>query len=117
MDFKIICSSLLVCSSTVLAQPQALDINHEVKYAVSYCLSSAYPESQFSKDASYVAGAYIQKGSRGLHVYESIRDFVDSYMNKKYISKHNKNLVIMQCLDLSTSHKLEHLLQVSLKNG
>lgn len=115
MDFKIVCSSLLFFSSVALAQPS--DVNHEVKYAVSYCLSSAYPESQFSKDASYVSGAYIQKGSRGLHIYESIRNFVDSYISKKYISKHNKNLVIMQCVDLSTSHELEQLLQVPSKNG
>jgi hypothetical protein len=115
MVFKIALPLLLLCSCTTTAKP--LDINHEVKYAISYCLSSAYLESQFSKDAGYVSGAYIQKGSYGLHVYESIRGFVDLYTAKKYNSKHNKNLIIMQCIDLNDSIELVEIIHTSLKNG
>lgn len=115
MVFKIALPLLLLCSCATTVKP--LDIKHEVKYAISYCLSSAYLESQFSKDAGYVSGAYIQKGSYGLHVYESIRGFVDLYIAKKYNSKHNRNLTIMQCIDLNDSIELVEIIHTSLKNG
>jgi hypothetical protein len=44
-------------------------------------------------------------------MYESVRDFVDSYLQKKYMSKHGKNLEIMQCIDLSASSELMDLIQ------
>lgn len=79
---------------------------NEIKYAVSYCLSLSYSGSEFSSDARYVAGAYLQKGEFGIDMYESIRGFVDEYMNTPYLSKHNRNLTIMKCLDLSDSDEL-----------
>src|SRR5690554_3157439 len=104
MDFKVIVFALF-CSFSVTAMP-ASDNSNEIKYAISYCLSTTYPDSVFAKDAGYVSGAYLQKGSYGLHVYESIRNFVNDYVKNKYISKHNRDLSIMQCIDLSNSSAL-----------
>lgn len=61
-----------------------------VEYAVAYCLSKSYPGTDYSLDATYVAGSYLQKGDSGL----------DKYFEKNYISKQGKNLVIMKCIDL-----------------
>lgn len=105
MDFKIIIPLLFICSLSATASTP-IDRDNEVKYAVSYCLSKAYPDSNYAKDALYISGAYLQKGSYGLHVYESIRNFVDGYIQKKYVSKHDKELSIMQCIDLTTSNSL-----------
>lgn len=104
MDVKVIFLTL-ICSFSVSAIA-ASDNKNEIKYAISYCLSNVYPDSVFSKDAGYISGAYLQKGSYGLHVYESIRVFVNGYIENEYVSKHNKNLGIMQCIDLSNSSAL-----------
>jgi hypothetical protein len=104
MDIKVIFFTLL-CSFSVTAM-SASDNSNEIKYAISYCLSTTYPDSVFSKDAGYISGAYLQKGSYGLHVYESIRNFVNDYVKNKYVSKHNRDLSIMQCIDLSSSNSL-----------
>ena len=107
MGIKIItCLSslfLISCASTIAAP---YDYSNEKKYAVAYCLSSAYENSEYSKDAGYVSGAYIQKGELGLNVYEAIRDYVTIYKQKKYLSKHDRNLNIMQCIDLIESVEL-----------
>ena len=105
MDSKIIFLLALLCSSSALAKGKT-NISNEIKYAVSYCLSKSYSGSSFSNDARYISGAYLQKGNYGLDMYESIRDSVDSLTKTKYVSKHDKNLDIMQCLDLSYSEKL-----------
>ena len=79
---------------------------NEEKYAVSYCLAQAYPDSEMSRDARYVAGAYLQNGESGIDVYERVRAFVDEYREEPYLSKHEVNLRIMQCLDLISSAEL-----------
>jgi hypothetical protein len=105
MDFKIIIAFLFFCSFSAAALPSD-EYNNEIKYAISYCLSTTYPDSKFAKDANYISGAYLQKGSHGLHVYDSIRNFIDVYVKDEYVSKHNQDLSIMQCIDLSTSNAL-----------
>ena len=110
MDFRITILLAVLCSSCAAATPKYEHIN-EVKYAVSYCLSKSYQGSNFSSDAAHVSGAYLQKGSYGLDMYESVRDFVDLYSQKKYMSKHERNLDIMQCIDLSASSELMSLIK------
>ena len=105
MDSRIIIVLTLLCSSWAIAN-QEIKQNNEVKYAVSYCLSKTYQGTEFSSDAVYISGAYLQKGTYSLDMYESIRSFVDSYIQIKYVSKHDRNLDIMQCLDLSASTEL-----------
>ncbi len=98
--------SACATSSEALSAPE-----NEKKYAVAYCLSNSYPDSGFSKDAGYISGAYLQKGNFGLDMYEGIRKFVSSYREKSYVSKHDRNLNIMQCIDLFESKKLEQLIE------
>ncbi len=88
-------------------------INNGVKYGVAYCLSKTYPNTEFSSDSRHVSGSYIQVGSYGIHVYEAIREYVDIYQQKKYVSKHNKNLDIMQCIDLLESIELNDIINKS----
>ncbi len=104
----ICCLYLNACaiSSNTLTVPE-----NEKKYAVAYCLSNSYPDSAFSKDAGYIAGAYLEKGNFGLDMYEGIREFVSSYREKSYVSKHDRNLKIMQCIDLFESKELEQLIE------
>jgi len=40
-------------------------------------------------------------------MYEQIREFVTVYKQKKYVSKNNRNLDIMQCIDLIESEELK----------
>ncbi len=107
-------SALLCCTMTAsCAAPGAQDYPplNEVKYAVAYCLSKSYPDSEFSADAGYISGAYLQKGDYGIDTYEAIRDFVDSYRSQPLPSKHDKNLNIMQCIDLYESAPLKELIK------
>ncbi len=89
------------------------EMNNGLKYGVAYCLSKTYPNTEFSSDSQYISGSYIQIGSYGIHVYESIRDYIDIYLQKKYVSKHNKNLDIMQCIDLLESRELKDIIDRS----
>ncbi len=116
MDSRIITLLAIMCSSCAVATPK-VGHDNEVKYAVSYCLSKAYEGSDFSKDAAHISGAYLQKGNYGLDMYESIRDFVDAYTQKRYVSKHGKNLNIMQCVDLSVSSDLSSVISKTANNA
>ncbi len=107
-------SALLCCAATVsCATPETTDRStlNEVKYAVAYCLSASYPDSEFSKDAAYVSGAYLQMGDYGIDTYATIRDFVDTYRSEPLLSKHDRNLNIMQCIDLYESDSLKALIR------
>jgi hypothetical protein len=84
--------------------------SNELKYAVAYCLSKSYPDSEFSKDAAYISGAYLQNGVYGINMYEEIRSFVDVYRNQPLASKHDKNLNIMQCVNLYEFVPLKNLI-------
>ena len=90
---------LASCSSLAAAD----DPNNKLKYAIAYCLNKAYPDTEFSKDSKHISGAYLQKGSYGLDTYESIREYVDEHTSKEYLSKRDRNLKIMQCIDLIDS--------------
>lgn len=71
-----------------------------IEYAIAYCLSNSYVGTDYSSDARYVAGSYLQKGEADLDKYQSIRSYVDQYIEKDYTSKHGRNLEIMRCIDL-----------------
>ena len=103
----ICCCILSACAASREGQKYPAN---EKKYAVAYCLSNSYPNSEFSEDSVYVSGAYLQKGDFGLDMYEEIREFVSSYRKKRYLSKHDRNLNIMQCIDLYESKDLEQLI-------
>lgn len=110
MGTKIIAllSSLLIVSCATSASSS---YNNEKKYAIAYCLSSIYENTEYSSDAGYISGAYIQKGDFGLDMYEAIRDFVITYKQKEYVSKNNRNLSIMQCVDLVESNQLQDVIE------
>ncbi len=99
----LLCS--IICSCAVTSKSQN-NFANEKKYAIAYCLASSYPESEFSSDARHISGAYLQKGEFGLDMYESIRQFVSIYRKNAYLSKHDRNLNIMQCIDLYESKGL-----------
>lgn len=103
---------ILCCavSSYAITPRHQYNYANEKKYAVAYCLAKSYPDSEFSSDALYVSGAYIQKGSFDFDIYDQIRKYVATYRKKPYLSKHGKNLNIMQCIDLYQSKELETIL-------
>lgn len=112
MGTKIIaCMLCCVVSSCASASKTQYDYSNEIKYAIAYCLASSYPDSVLSSDALHVSGAYLQKGNFGLDTYENIRQYVSSYREKAYLSKHDRNLSIMQCIDLYESKELVTLIQ------
>jgi hypothetical protein len=111
-----LCALYLSTSACAVAPDLNRGASNEEKYAVAYCLAVAYPESEASYDAQYVSGAYIQRGEYDIDVYERIRDFVDEYRKKPYVSKHNKNLSIMQCLDLYNSENLARAIKEAAAN-
>ena len=90
------------------------DAANEIKYGIAYCLGRAYPDSAFSSDARYVAGAYIEKGSADFDAYAAIRAYVDAYREKPYLSKHGRNLAVMQCIDLVTSDEFKDLVEKTI---
>ena len=117
MDARIVLCALVAGLSSCAVMPDKTvditELKNEKKYGVAYCLSNTYPSSKFASDSGHVAGAYLQKGNFGTHVYDSVRDYVDSYREKGYSSKHGKNLDIMQCLDLYDSNSLEIVIRQS----
>jgi len=104
----VLCSIVSSCAVTSNSQ---YNFNNEKKYAAAYCLAASYPDSEFSSDAKHISGAYLQKGSFGLNMYEDIRQYVSTYRKKPYLSKHERNLTIMQCIDLYESDELADLIQ------
>ena len=118
MGVKIVSCMLccLIITSCAASRTLQHDIANEKKYAVAYCLACSYPESVFSEDAEYVSGAYIQKGEFDLAVYEKIRDFVANYKKIPYLSKHQRDLDIMQCIDLFESKELTLFIEKNLDN-
>ena len=118
MGAKIICTVLCLvvsgCATKPESNPRSLV---EEKYAISYCLAEAYPDSEVSRDARHVAGAYLQKGKSGIDVYEQVRAFVDEYRKEPYVSKYDRNLNIMQCLDLFGSEELAHTVRNGANNA
>lgn len=103
----LLCSIISSCAATSIPQT---NISNEKKYAIANCLANSYPDSEFSSDAKHISGAYLQKGEFGLDMYESIREFVSKYRKKGYVSKHDRNLNIMQCIDLYESEELVTLI-------
>lgn len=101
--WPVLCLAVAGCAAGTDAHRSAFN---QEKYAIAYCLALAYPGSEMSRDARYVAGAYLQQGESGIDVYERVRDFVDEYREKTYVSKHDVNLNIMQCLDVISSPEL-----------
>lgn len=99
----LLCS--IICSCAATSKPQ-INFSNEKKYAIANCLANAYPDSEFSSDAKHISGAYLQKGEFGLDMYENIRKYVSKYREKAYLSKHGRNLNIMQCIDLYESKEL-----------
>ncbi len=104
---------LFTAGSCAVALESQQSITNEEKYAVSYCLAGAYPDSAFSNDARYILGAYLEMGEVGINVYQSIAAFVDEYKKKPYVSKNDRNLNIMQCLDLFGSEELAAVIRES----
>lgn len=103
---KMVALFSLILTSFAIADDSKSVVENELSYAVAYCLSHSYPNTEFSNDAKYISGTYIHKGSFGIDMYEDIRAFVDEYMKNKYTSKYKKNLNIMQCIDLYHSKGL-----------
>lgn len=110
-----LCLALCACA-TVNVDVEKKEYVNELKYAVSYCLSKTYPGTSFSSDSKYVSGAYLQKGEFGIDMYEHLREFVDSYREKKYQSKHGRNLDVMQCLDLYHSTSFAAVIRLHANN-
>lgn len=100
----------LVVSGCAGQAAQSIDYSNEERYAFSYCLAEAYPGSEVAGDARYIAGVYLEKGEAGIDAYDRIRAFVDEYRKEPYASKYDRNLSIMQCLDLVGSQELARVL-------
>ena len=111
----ILLASFYMCVSVADTQEGATppELNNEINYGIAYCLSQAYPGSEFASDSLYISGSYLQKVDFGIHVYEAIRDFVDAYRQKRMVSKHGRNLDIMQCLELSNSKEFRAVIEKS----
>ena len=112
MGIKIVCmASFILLSACTTMQEGTKSLNNEKKYAVAYCLSKTYSDSQTSKDTGYISGVYLQKGDFGLDMYEEIRAFVSLYKEKPYNSKNERNLDVMQCIDLFDSKALNQIIK------
>jgi hypothetical protein len=112
-----ICFFCVMSFSCAVSNLNNIEYPNEIKYAVAYCLSRAYPDSEFSQDAAHISGAYLQSGDYGINMYEEIRSFVDAYRTKELLSKHGKNLDIMQCINLYESIPLKTLIKEIANNS
>jgi hypothetical protein len=108
--YILLATVLLGCAT---APKPNLSSTNEQKYAISFCLAQSYPSTPMAADAIHVAGGYLDKGSHGIDMYEGIREYVLKYKSTSYLSKENKNLSIMQCLDLFESKELKNLINQS----
>ena len=114
MAVKIVLLMLTILLCGCVSTVEDRSHTDELKYAVAYCLSKAYPNTEFSKDAQHIAGSLLQRGDEGLFVYEAIRNHVSDYRQSPYRSKQGRNLNIMQCLDLYDSEETIQVIEQTL---
>lgn len=78
-------------------------------WALSRCLSQAYPDGPSKEDASATASAYLEFGKQPIEVYEELSTIVDKFARRTYGGSVKSDFNTMKCIDLFHSQELDRL--------
>jgi hypothetical protein len=78
-------------------------------WALSRCLSKAYPSEISKNDAEITAGAFLEFSKFSLDANEKAEALVDKFLAKKYDGSVKSNYNTMKCIDLFHSKELDDL--------
>jgi hypothetical protein len=104
---RIILVILLISSCGISNQitPEKSSVNNDKlkKYAFCNCINYEYPNLN---DGS--SSAYFETLDYGIHIFEGIDSITRIYCDSVDLkSKHNRNLILMKCLDYYNSSYLD----------
>lgn len=80
------------------------------KYALCKCLLNNYPDDSVLIYDGSMEG-FFEMGAYGNHAYELVDSLIKKRCRIKYISKHQKKLFIMRCIDIYDSKELDSLVK------
>lgn len=102
-------SALLLSFSIVAAE--ASELTNETKllrgFALSQCISRAYPDNPISTDAQASASGYLEFGNLPIEAYEEAVALANKALAKPYQSKHGEPLQTMKCIDFAFGPELQ----------
>ena len=96
------------CSMTKIKQASPEEINFK-KYAYAICIGSAFEADEVKSDASRSANGYMEYGNISLDAYQELRERVDYWLDKPYLSKSGGSLQIMKCNDFYHSDEISNI--------
>lgn len=102
--------NLYGCTTNV-NRPANFETINFYNYAQSICIGSAFNIKEVKEDANRAANGYMESGNISLNAYQELRDRVDVWLAKKYISKTGKSLQIMKCNDFYHSGEIQGIYQ------
>ncbi len=100
--------ALLGCSPQAIKTNNLENINFN-NYAYAICIGSAFDTSEVKEDANRSANGHMEHGNISLDAYQELRDRVDIWLAKNYVSKSGKSLQIMKCNDFYNSGEIQKI--------
>lgn len=76
-------------------------------YAYTICIGSAFNDIEVKEDANRSANGYMIRGNISLDAYQELREHIDTWLSKNYISKSGKSLQLMKCNDFYNSKEIQ----------
>lgn len=99
---------LFGCSNQVKTTKNLESINFN-NYAYTICVGSAFNIMEVKEDANRTANGHMEHGNISLDAYQELRERVDFWLAKDYISKKGKSLQIMKCNDFYNSGEIQEI--------
>ncbi len=78
-------------------------------FAYAACVASAYQSKEVTADANRAASGYLEFGHLSLDAYQEIQKRINTWLEKKYISKSGKSLQLMKCIDFYHSGDIQKI--------
>lgn len=80
------------------------------KYAICKCLLQKFNSDTMLRNDGSIDG-YVETSSYSNLAYKIVDSFLTVYESSKYESKNQKNLYLMQCIDLMNNAKLDSVIK------
>ncbi len=101
-------STLIGCTANKGNTKNLENINF-YNYAYSICIGSSFNANEVKEDANRSANGYMEHGNISLDAYQELRNRVDVWLAKDYMSKSGGSLQIMKCNDFYNSGEVQEI--------
>lgn len=101
----------IIGCATNINNPRSLENINFYNYANTICMGSAFTDNEIKGDANRSANGYMEHGNISLDAYQELRDRVDIWLIKDYMSKSGGSLQIMKCNDFYNSGDIQEIYQ------